>query len=160
VDEGIHILAIKDMAGLLKPKAATMLVGALRAKFPELVIHVHTHDTAGTGLASMLAALEAGADVVDVAIDALSGCTSQPSMGALVASLANTPLDTGINYQDVLALNGYWEQVRLLYSCFDAGLKSGDSSVYEHEMPGGQYTNLLFQAQSLGLGEQWNGLYL
>ncbi|KAI8050896.1 pyruvate carboxylase [Syncephalis plumigaleata] len=155
VKEGAHILGIKDMAGLLKPKAATLLVKAIREKFPDLPIHVHTHDTAGTGVASMLAAAEAGADVVDVAVDSMSGLTSQPSMGALVGALQNTPLDTGIRHADVLAINAYWEQIRMLYSCFDPGLKSGDSGVYDHEMPGGQYTNLLFQARTLGLGEQW-----
>jgi pyruvate carboxylase len=85
----------------------------------------------------------------------MSGLTSQPSMGAIVGALQNTPLDTGIRHVDVVAINAYWEQIRMLYSCFDSGLKSGDSGVYEHEMPGGQYTNLLFQARSLGLGEQW-----
>ncbi|KAI9597804.1 pyruvate carboxylase [Syncephalis fuscata] len=155
VKEGAHVLGIKDMAGLLKPRAATMLVKAIREKFPDLPIHVHTHDTAGTGVASMLAAAEAGADVVDVAVDSMSGLTSQPSMGAIVAALQGTSLDTGIRHADTQAINAYWEQIRMLYSCFDPGLKSNDSGVYEHEMPGGQYTNLLFQAQSLGLGEQW-----
>lgn len=156
VDLGIHILGIKDMAGLLKPKAATLLIGSIREKFPDLPIHVHTHDTAGTGVASMIAAAQAGADVVDVAIDSMSGMTSQPSMGAVVAALDQTPLSTGIQFEDIHSLNQYWEQVRLLYSCFDPGVKSGDSGIYETEMPGGQYTNLLFQAQSLGLGKQWS----
>lgn len=155
VDEGIHILGIKDMAGLLKPEAAKSLVGAIREKFPDLVIHVHTHDTAGTGVASMMAAAAAGADVVDVAIDSMSGMTSQPAMGALVAGLEQTHLGTGIRMEDVQALNSYWEQCRLLYSCFEANVKSADSGVYDHEMPGGQYTNLMFQAQQLGLGTQW-----
>jgi pyruvate carboxylase len=155
VKAGIHILAIKDMAGLLKPKAATMLVGAIRKKYPDLVIHVHTHDTAGTGVASMIACAEAGADIVDAAIDSMSGLTSQPSMGAIVNALAGTPLDTGLNVEYIYSLNSYWEQIRLLYSPFDPNVKSSDSGVYLHEMPGGQYTNLLFQSQQLGLGEQW-----
>ncbi|KAJ3260755.1 pyruvate carboxylase [Boothiomyces macroporosus] len=155
VKAGIHILAIKDMAGLLKPKAARMLIGAIRANHPDLVIHVHTHDTAGTGVASMIAAAEAGADVVDAAIDSMSGLTSQPSLGAITSALEGTPLDTGINEDDVLAINSYWEQIRLLYSCFDPNVKSSDSGVYLHEMPGGQYTNLLFQSQQLGLGNEW-----
>ncbi|CDS06225.1 Putative Pyruvate carboxylase [Lichtheimia ramosa] len=155
VNEGIHILGIKDMAGLLKPEAARVLVGALRKQFPNLPIHVHTHDTAGTGVASMMAAAAAGADVVDVAIDAMSGITSQPAMGALVAALEQTNLGTGIRLDDIHALNAYWEQCRLLYSCFEANVKSADSGVYDHEMPGGQYTNLMFQAQQLGLGTQW-----
>ncbi|KAI8869513.1 pyruvate carboxylase [Ramicandelaber brevisporus] len=158
VSYGIHILAIKDMAGLLRPRAARLLVGAIRKEFPDLPIHVHTHDTAGTGVASMLAAAEAGADVVDAAVDSMSGVTSQPAMGAIVGALEGTPLDTGIKFENVLAINSYWEQVRLLYSCFDPGLKSSDSGVYDHEMPGGQYTNLLFQAQSLGLGTQWEAV--
>ena len=103
----------------------------------------------------MLAAVEAGADVVDLAIDAMSGVTSQPSLGAFVGGLYGTTLDTGIKLEELQVLNSYWEQMRLLYSCFDPGLKSGDSGVYLHEMPGGQYTNLLFQSQSLGLGSQW-----
>ncbi|KAI0218478.1 pyruvate carboxylase, partial [Massospora cicadina] len=156
VSYGIHILAIKDMAGLLRPRAARQLVGAIRERYPDLPIHVHTHDTAGTGVASMLAAYEAGADVVDVAIDSMSGLTSQPSMGAVVGALEHSADDCGVRLSDVVQINGYWEQLRLQYSCFDPNVKSSDSSVYLHEMPGGQYTNLLFQAQSLGLGEQWN----
>lgn len=155
VAAGIHILAIKDMAGLLKPKAASMLIGSIRKKYPNLVIHVHTHDTAGTGVASMLAAAEAGADIVDAAIDSMSGTTSQPSMGAIVAALQGSPLDTGLSQENIFSINSYWEQIRLLYSPFDPNVKSCDSTVYLHEMPGGQYTNLLFQSQQLGLGEQW-----
>ncbi|KAG0339921.1 pyruvate carboxylase, partial [Podila horticola] len=156
VSEGIHILAIKDMAGLLKPAAATILIGAIRKKFPDLPIHVHTHDTAGTGVASMLAAAAAGADVIDLAIDVMSGITSQPSMGAVVSALEHTELGTGIRQEDVIAINSYWEQARLLYSGFEANVRAADSGVYQHEMPGGQYTNLMFQAQQLGLGTQWN----
>lgn len=157
VKAGIHILGIKDMAGLLKPQAATILISAIRRRHPDLVIHVHTHDTAGTGVASMLAAVNAGADIVDLAIDSMSGVTSQPSMGAFVAGLQGTDLETKIDLDDLQALNSYWEQMRLLYSCFDPGVRSGDSGVYTHEMPGGQYTNLMFQSQSLGLGSQWLG---
>ncbi|KAJ8662008.1 pyruvate carboxylase [Lichtheimia ornata] len=155
VNEGIHILGIKDMAGLLKPEAAKLLIGTIREKFPDLPIHVHTHDTAGTGVASMLAAAEAGADVIDAAIDSMSGMTSQPSMGALVAALEHNNGGTGIRMEDIQALNSYWEQCRMLYSCFEANVKAADSGVYRSEMPGGQYTNLMFQAQQLGLGTQW-----
>jgi len=155
VNEGIHVLAIKDMAGLLKPHAATILVGAIRKKWPNLPIHVHTHDTAGTGVASMLAAAAAGADIIDLAIDSMSGVTSQPSMGAVVSALEHSDLGTGIRLEDVHAINSYWEQCRLVYSCFESGVHAGDSSVYVHEMPGGQYTNLMFQSQQLGLGTQW-----
>lgn len=155
VGYGIHVLAIKDMAGLLTPPAARILVGAIRQAHPELPIHVHTHDTAGSGVASMLACVEAGADVIDLAIDSMSGVTSQPCMGAVVASLAGTEKDLGIKFDDVQLLNGYWEQVRFLYKCFDPQVNSPSSEVLEHEMPGGQYTNLLFQSHSLGLGDQW-----
>ncbi|KAJ1930884.1 pyruvate carboxylase, partial [Linderina macrospora] len=151
----IHILGIKDMAGLLKPRAASMLVGAIRQRHPNLPIHVHMHDTAGAGVAALMAAAEAGADIVDLAIDSMSGTTSQPCMGAFVSALEDTEHDTGVSFEAVQALNAYWEQTRLLYSCFDPGVLASDTSVYVHEMPGGQYTNLLFQAQSLGLGTRW-----
>ncbi|PPQ65879.1 hypothetical protein CVT24_011210 [Panaeolus cyanescens] len=155
VKEGIHVLCVKDMAGLLKPEAATILIGAIRKAYPDLPIHVHSHDTAGIAAASMLACAAAGADVVDLAIDSMSGLTSQPSMGAVCMALEQTKLGTGIRYEDIQALNSYWSQVRLLYSCFEANVRASDSSVFEHEMPGGQYTNLMFQASQLGLGSQW-----
>jgi pyruvate carboxylase len=155
-DLGIHVLAIKDMAGLLKPEAATMLIGAIRQEFPDLPIHVHTHDTAGTGVASMLAAAKAGADVIDAASDAMSGTTAQPSLGSMVASTSGTPLDTGLDLKQIQALNEYWEECRGLYAPFESGQKTGSSDVYEHEMPGGQYTNLLFQSTQLGLTGQWS----
>lgn len=164
------------MAGLLKPRAATLLIGAIRAKYPDLPIHVHTHDTSGAGVASMLAAAEAGADVVDVAVDSMSGMTSQPSMGAIIASLQGTELDTGDNYIVIIKFNSiiqkrffisglqlkevsqysaYWEQARTLYAPFECTttMKSGNADVYLNEIPGGQYTNLQFQAFSLGLGD-------
>ncbi|KAF9648897.1 pyruvate carboxylase [Thelephora ganbajun] len=155
VAEGIHVLGIKDMAGLLKPQAAKILIGAIREKHPDLPIHVHSHDTAGIATATMLAAAAAGADVVDVAIDSMSGLTSQPPMGAITAALEQTGLGSGIRYADIQALNLYWSQVRILYGCFEANVRASDSSVFDHEMPGGQYTNLMFQASQLGLGTQW-----
>ncbi|KAA3678400.1 pyruvate carboxylase [Paragonimus westermani] len=157
VKAGTHILGIKDMAGLLKPKAARLLVSAIRDRYPDLPIHVHTHDTAGAGVASMLAAAEAGADVVDAAVDSMSGMTSQPSMGAIVASLQDTPLDTGISLDEVSKYSAYWEQARRLYGPFECTvtMRSGNADVYENQIPGGQYTNLQFQAFSLGLGEQF-----
>lgn len=157
VKAGTHILCIKDMAGVLKPRAATMLVGALREKFPDIPIHVHTHDTACAGVASMLAAAQAGADVVDVAVDSMSGLTSQPSMGAVVAALERTNLDTGLSLSDVTDYSAYWEQTRNLYAPFECckTLKSGNSDVYINQIPGGQYTNLQFQAFSLGLADQF-----
>ena len=159
VNHGIDILAIKDMAGLLKPRAATMLVSALRAKFPALPIHVHTHDTASTGVASMLAAAEAGADVVDVCTDAMAGLTSQPAIGAVLNSIKGSEtLDNPMNLKEILKLNTYWEQARALYSPYESGIKAGSADVYIHEMPGGQYTNLKFQAFANGLGEEWDNI--
>jgi len=171
-----HVLGIKDMAGLLKPAAATHLVGALRKEFPNTPIHVHTHDTGGIGVASMLAASQAGADVVHSAIDAMSGTTSQPSMGALLNSLTqlesvpesvpDTPVDVNgtkirpIKSDDVLGLHDYWEVTRELYRPFEQSAKSTSSEVFHHEMPGGQYTNLMFQSQSLGLAKQWKDVKL
>jgi pyruvate carboxylase len=152
---GTHCLGIKDMAGVLKPKAATILVGTIRKKYPDLPIHVHTHDSAGTGVASMVACAQAGADAVDAATDSMSGMTSQPSIGAILASLEGTELDPGLNGHNVRALDQYWSQLRLLYSPFEAGLTGPDPEVYEHEIPGGQLTNLIFQASQLGLGTQW-----
>lgn len=157
VKAGTHILCIKDMAGLLKPQAAKLLVTALRDRHPEVPIHIHTHDTAGAGVASMLACAEASADVVDVAVDSMSGMTSQPSLGAIVSSLQRTSLDTGLKLQDISQYSAFWEQTRTLYAPFECTttMKSGNADVYEHEIPGGQYTNLQFQAFSLGLSSQF-----
>jgi len=154
VAAGTHILGIKDMAGTLKPSAAKLLIGSIRAKYPKLPIHVHTHDSAGTGVASMAACAKAGADVVDVATNSLSGLTSQPSISALLASL-DGDINTNINVGHVRDIDAYWAEMRLLYSVFEADLKGPDPEVYQHEIPGGQLTNLLFQAQQVGLGEQW-----
>ena len=192
------------MAGLLKPQAADLLISALRKEFPDTPIHVHTHDTAGkaqwvskgyfgathtllfpssietgTGVASMLAAVRAGADAVDGAIDSLSGTTSQPSLGAIVGGLEVTtfpepvfprclsppsfvplnsqgsPLDTGVDIRSLTPLIDYWQEVREMYSPFESGQLSGSSDVYLHEIPGGQYTNLMFQSKQLNLAGQW-----
>ncbi|XP_067400171.1 pyruvate carboxylase, mitochondrial [Emydura macquarii macquarii] len=160
VKAGTHILCIKDMAGLLKPHASELLVGALRQHFPEMPIHIHTHDTSGAGVASMLACAAAGADIVDVAVDAMSGMTSQPSMGALVACTRGTSQDTGIQMEKVFDYSEYWEMARGLYAAFDctATMKSGNADVYENEIPGGQYTNLHFQAHSMGLGNKFKAV--
>ena len=155
VDLGIHVLCIKDMAGLLKPAAARTLVSAIRREHPSLPIHVHTHDTAGAGVASMLACGEAGADVVDAAIDSMSGMTSQPSMGALIAATQGTDMDTGIDLGQANAINTYWEGIRGIYRPFESGQLSGSSDVYINEIPGGQYTNMLYQSKQLGLEEEW-----
>lgn len=145
------------MAGLLKPQAAKILISALRDRHPDVPIHVHTHDTSGAGIASMIECARAGADVVDVAVDSMSGMTSQPSMGALVASLQDTPHDTKMKLEDISAYSSYWEQARNLYAPFECTttMKSGNADVYINEIPGGQYTNLQFQAYSLGLGAQF-----
>jgi len=157
VRAGTHILCIKDMAGLLKPEAARILVDALKQKFPDVPIHVHTHDTAGASVASMLAAANAGASIVDCAVDSMSGLTSQPSMGALVASIQNTELECGLKLSDVSSYSAYWEQARNLYAPFETTvtMRSGNSDVYINEIPGGQYTNLQFQSFSHGLGDQF-----
>jgi pyruvate carboxylase len=151
----IDVLGIKDMAGVLKPHAATLLIGSIREKYPDLPIHVHTHDSAGTGVASMVACALAGADAVDAATDSMSGMTSQPSINAILSSLEGTGLDPGLNIHHVRALDTYWSQLRLLYSPFEAHLTGPDPEVYEHEIPGGQLTNMMFQASQLGLGSQW-----
>jgi pyruvate carboxylase len=155
VKAGTHVLAIKDMAGLLKPQAAGILIDALRQRHPDVPIHIHTHDTSGAGVASMLECAKAGADVVDVAVDSMSGMTSQPSMGAVVASLHDTAIDTGYDLSDVSQYSAYWETTRTLYAPFECTttMKSGNADVYMNEIPGGQYTNLQFQAFSLGLGD-------
>uniref|UniRef100_A0A8C8EXZ9 Pyruvate carboxylase n=1 Tax=Oncorhynchus tshawytscha TaxID=74940 RepID=A0A8C8EXZ9_ONCTS len=157
VRAGTHILNVKDMAGLLKPESSRMLIGALRDRFPDMPIHVHTHDTAGAGVAAMLACAEAGADIVDVAVDSMAGMTSQPSMGAIVACTKGTNLSTGISLENVYDYSEYWEVARGLYAPFDctATMKSGNADVYENEIPGGQYTNLHFQAHSMGLGHKF-----
>ena len=126
VDLKIHVLGIKDMAGVLRPRAATILIGAIRKKYPDLPIHVHTHDSAGTGVASMIACAQAGADAVDTATDSLSGMTSQPSVGAVLASLEGTEQDPGLNVHHVRAIDTYWSQLRLLYSPFEAHLTGPD----------------------------------
>jgi len=126
------------MAGLLKPQAARILVGSLRDKYPDIPIHVHSHDTAGAAVASMLAAAEAGADIVDVAVDSMSGLTSQPSMGAVVAAVERTPHDTSIDLRAVNQYSAYWEQARQLYAPFECctTMRSGNSDIYLNEIPG------------------------
>lgn len=157
VKHGAHVLCIKDMAGLLKPKAATMLIGSIRQEFPDLPIHVHTHDTSGNGVAAMLECVRAGADAIDASVDSMSGMTAQPSMGALVAALESEGVDTGISGSGITALSEYWESVRPQYAPFECTvtMRSGSADVYEHQIPGGQYTNLHFQAFSMGQADQW-----
>ena len=154
VQAGAHILAIKDMAGLLRPTAAKKLVSALRERF-DLPVHLHTHDTAGGQLATLLAAVDAGVDAVDVASAPMAGTTSQPSMSALVAALAHTERDTELNLDAVCQLEPYWEAVRRVYAPFESGLPGPTGRVYEHEIPGGQLSNLRQQAIALGLGDRF-----
>jgi pyruvate carboxylase len=154
VEAGAHILAVKDMAGLLRAEAAYDLVTALRERF-DLPVHVHTHDTAGGQLATLLAASRAGADAVDVASAPMAGTTSQPSASALVAALAHTPRDTGLSLDAVSDLEPYWEAVRHAYKPFESGLAGPTGRVYRHEIPGGQLSNLRQQAIALGLGDQF-----
>jgi pyruvate carboxylase len=154
VEAGAHVLAIKDMAGLLRASAAEKLVTALRERF-DLPVHVHTHDTAGGQLATLLAAARAGADAVDVASAPMAGTTSQPSASALVAALAHTERDTGLSLQAVSDLEPYWEAVRHVYKPFESGLAGPTGRVYKHEIPGGQLSNLRQQAIALGLGDHF-----
>ena len=157
VNAGAHVLAIKDMAGLLRPAAAVKLVTALRENF-DLPVHVHTHDTAGGQLATLYAAAAAGADAVDAASAAMAGTTSQPSLSALVAAFENTERDTGISLSAVSDLEPYWESVRKLYAPFESGLAGPTGRVYRHEIPGGQLSNLRQQAVALGLGERFEDI--
>ncbi|HQT46390.1 MAG TPA: pyruvate carboxylase [Acidocella sp.] len=152
---GCHILAIKDMAGLLKPAAATVLVKALKEAVG-MPIHLHTHDTSGISAATVLAAVNAGVDAFDAAMDPMSGLTSQPCLGSLVEALRHTERDTGLDPEAIRRLSFYWEAVRNQYAAFESDLQSGASEVYLHEMPGGQFTNLREQARALGLETRWH----
>ena len=152
---GCHILAIKDMAGLLLPAAARVLVKTLREEVG-LPLHLHTHDTSGISAATVLAAIDAGIDAVDAAIDSMSGMTSQPCLGSIAAALHNSPRDPGLDAETIRQLSFYWEAVRLQYAAFESDLKAGTSEVYLHEMPGGQFTNLREQARGLGLETRWH----
>ncbi|MEO9821343.1 MAG: pyruvate carboxylase [Paracoccaceae bacterium] len=154
-DAGAHVLGLKDMAGLLKPSAAGILVRTLKQEVG-LPIHFHTHDTAGVAVATIVAAAEAGVDAVDCAMDALSGNTSQATLGTVVESLRNTDRDTGLDINSVRGISEYWEAVRNHYAAFESGMQAPSSEVYLHEMPGGQFTNLKAQARSLGLEERWH----
>jgi len=152
---GAHIIGIKDMAGLCKPAAAKKLISTLRQE-TDLPIHFHTHDTSGVSAASVLAAVEAGVDAFDAAIDSMSGLTSQPCLGSLVAALGDTDRDTGLDPVAIRRISFYFEAVRAQYRAFESDMRFGASEVYLHEMPGGQFTNLKEQARSLGLEARWH----
>ncbi|WP_095588886.1 pyruvate carboxylase [Actibacterium ureilyticum] len=152
---GAHFLGLKDMAGLLKAPAARVLFKALKDEIG-IPIHFHTHDTSGAAIATVLAAAEAGVDVVDAAMDSFSGNTSQPTLGSVVEALRSTDRDTGLDIAAIRRISNYFEQVRAHYTAFESGLQAPASEVYLHEMPGGQFTNLKAQARSLGLEERWH----
>ncbi|MCL2368394.1 MAG: pyruvate carboxylase, partial [Oscillospiraceae bacterium] len=152
---GVHILGIKDMAGLLKPYAAQKLVSTLKQEVG-LPIHLHMHDTSGNGVAAVLKAAEAGVDIVDGAIQSMSSITSQPSMNAVVTALEGQERDTGIRDADLLPLSDYWDGTRKLYAAFEADLVSPTTDIYRYEIPGGQYSNLKPQVENLGLGHRFN----
>lgn len=154
-DAGAHVLGLKDMAGLLKPAGARLLVKALKEEVG-LPLHFHTHDTSGLAGATILAACDAGVDAVDAAMDAFSGGTSQPCLGSIVEALRHTERDTGLDIGAVREISDYWEQVRGQYVAFESGIPAPASEVYLHEMPGGQFTNLKAQARSLGLEDRWH----
>lgn len=151
---GAHILAIKDMAGLLKPEAAYRLISELK-EATDLPIHLHTHDTSGNGLFTYARAIDAGVDIVDTAIGAMAGLTSQPSASSLCHSLAGSKRQARANVEGLEGLSNYWEDVRKYYQHFESGMNSPHSEVYQHEMPGGQYSNLQQQARGVGLGDRW-----
>ncbi len=151
---GAHVLAIKDMAGLCRPAAAHVLVKALKDEVG-IPIHFHTHDTSGISAASVLSAAEAGVDIVDLAIASMSGSTSQPNLNSVVAALQFTKRDTGLDLDALNQFSDYWEQVRNYYAPFDTSPKAGSAEVYQHEMPGGQFTNLKEQAAGMGLAHRW-----
>jgi pyruvate carboxylase len=157
VGAGAHVLAIKDMAGLLRAPAAAKLVSALRREF-DLPVHIHTHDTAGGQLATYLAAIQAGADAVDGAVASMAGTTSQPSLSAIVAATDHSDRPTGLDLQAIGDLEPYWEIVRKIYAPFEAGLASPTGRVYHHEIPGGQLSNLRTQAIALGLGDRFEDI--
>jgi pyruvate carboxylase len=152
---GAHIIAIKDMAGVCKPRAIRELVKTLKQEVG-LPLHFHTHDTSGIAAASVLAAVEAGCDAVDGALDSMSGLTSQPNLGAIAAALAGTERDPGVDFDAMQSLSHYWEGVRRQYAPFEADIRSGTADVYRHEMPGGQYTNLREQARAMGIEHRWD----
>ncbi len=157
VTAGAHVLAVKDMAGLLRAPAAATLVSALKSRF-DLPVHVHTHDTPGGQLATYVAAWHAGADAVDGAAAPLAGTTSQPALSSIVAAAAHTAYDTGLSLGAVCDLEPYWEALRKVYAPFESGLPAPTGRVYRHEIPGGQLSNLRQQAIALGLGDRFEDI--
>ena len=155
---GVHIIAIKDMAGLCKPEAARILVKGLK-ETTDLPIHFHTHDTSGTSAASVLSAVNAGVDIVDAAMDSMSGQTSQPALGSIISAISSTLRKSLLDEESIRLASFYWDEVRQNYATFESNFRGGSSDVYVHQMPGGQYTNLKEQAQSLGIrGNKWGSV--
>ncbi|MEO1200356.1 MAG: biotin/lipoyl-containing protein, partial [Pseudomonadota bacterium] len=152
---GAHMIAVKDMAGLLKPAAASVLFRTLREE-TDLALRFHTHDTSGIGAAAILSAVDAGVDAVDASMDSLSGLTAQPCLGSIAEALTGTKRDPGLDPEWIRRISFYWEAVRTQYAAFESDLKGPASEVYLHEMPGGQFTNLKEQARSLGLDTRWH----
>ncbi|KAA9026006.1 pyruvate carboxylase [Niallia endozanthoxylica] len=153
--QGAHILAIKDMAGLLKPEAAYQLISELKATI-DIPIHLHTHDTSGNGIYTYSRAIDAGVDIVDVAVSSMAGLTSQPSANTLFYALQGNERQPDVKVESLEKLSHYWEDVRKYYQDFESGMVAPHTEVYQHEMPGGQYSNLQQQAKGVGLGEQWD----
>ncbi|WP_078554926.1 pyruvate carboxylase [Bacillus alkalicellulosilyticus] len=152
---GAHILGIKDMAGLMKPEAAYQLISELK-QFVNIPIHLHTHDTSGNGVLTYAKAIEAGVDIVDVAVSSMAGLTSQPSANSLYYALSGTDRRPNIDIKGLEQLSEFWEVTRKYYSGFESGMNAPDTEVYEHEMPGGQYSNLQQQAKAVGLKSRWD----
>jgi len=152
---GVHVIALKDMAGLLKPAAAAVLIPALKQE-TGLPVHLHTHDTSGISAATVLTAAQAGVDAADAAMDSFSGLTSQPNLGSIVEALRHTERDTGLDASTIRSFSDHWERVRDQYAAFEPDMRAGASEVYLHEMPGGQFTNLKEQARSMGLADKWH----
>lgn len=152
---GAHILGIKDMTSLLKPEAAFQLITELKKEI-NIPIHLHTHDTSGNGIATLLMATHAGVDIVDAAFNSMSGLTSQPALNSVVAALEHTDRSTGLDIDNLQIISDYWDTIRPIYSQFESELKSGTAEIYKYEIPGGQYSNLKPQVESFGLGHRFN----
>ena len=151
---GCHIFAIKDMAGLLKPYAAKELFTALKSEL-NIPLHLHTHDTTGNGVSTVLMAAEAGVNIVDLAIQSMSSLTSQPSMNAVVEALRGTERDTGLDIDELNELSRYYAGVRQVYKSFESEMNTPNTEIYKYEIPGGQYSNLLAQVKSMGSGDNF-----
>ena len=154
---GCHSIAIKDMAALLKPRAAKELVGTLKKEL-HVPLHLHTHDSTGNGVSTVLMAAEVGVDIVDLAIESMSSMTSQPSMNAVVEALRGTKRDTGLDFEELSELSRYYNRIRSVYAPFESDMKSPNTEIYKYEIPGGQYSNLLAQVTEMGSPEEFEAI--